>query len=468
MTERRAAPPGARGTRDPLHSEWSIALRDDLAGRHARRLGIDLLRDHWDEVVAFHGQITLMLLDLECITEIKETYGELVGDRVLKTVVSLLRQHLRAQDFVIRQGETDFVLIFPGAGPGHARELEARVRQAMAAHPFFAKGSDQAVATPIAFELGMASCPAEARTGEQLLDLARKRLQDAKEGLGSPAPLARTAPRRHRPLLVGSSAAGGLLVVLGTLCILWRGEPEAVPTPTASAPPPAALPAPVRLRTVARERDRAQLEAYVAKLEERVRTLSRALGEEGAERDQAPEETIRDLQEKIQLLQEQLDAGAGDGSPGAPVGAAPDPGTGGRVRASQDQPLVARDGVAEGPAVDAAPGAPHPQLAPPAVLTRPILVRWTQPTYPPLAMRLGREAVVRVRVLVDEKGKVVLAEPLDPKAGLGFEEAARRAALEAVYRPGTRNGVPVEMETVIAVRFELKRDDTQPPGVSPP
>ena len=74
-----------------------------------------------------------------------------------------------------------------------------------------------------------------------------------------------------------------------------------------------------------------------------------------------------------------------------------------------------------------------------------------------MAMRLGREAVVRVRVVVAADGRVVQAHALEPRVGAGFDEAAQEAALQAQYRPGTRNGRAEQMETVIVVRFELRR-----------
>ena len=79
-------------------------------------------------------------------------------------------------------------------------------------------------------------------------------------------------------------------------------------------------------------------------------------------------------------------------------------------------------------------------------------------SYPEPARRLNKEATVRVRVLVDERGRAVRAEVAGEKAGFGFDEAARVAALRAVYKPGTVDGVPQQMETFVNVRFKLDRD----------
>ena len=98
----------------------------------------------------------------------------------------------------------------------------------------------------------------------------------------------------------------------------------------------------------------------------------------------------------------------------------------------------------------------HPSAQAEVVLTRPILIRWPRLEYPLMARRLRREAKVQVRVAVDESGRAVAAKTLLPRACCGFDQAAVTAALQAQYRPGTRNSIPERMEVVIAVRFELR------------
>ena len=73
-----------------------------------------------------------------------------------------------------------------------------------------------------------------------------------------------------------------------------------------------------------------------------------------------------------------------------------------------------------------------PQITQPTLLTRP------KPRYPATAMRLRKEAVVTLRLLVDPTGKVADVERVGPEAGLGFDKAAINAALRTTWQPGTR------------------------------
>ena len=86
----------------------------------------------------------------------------------------------------------------------------------------------------------------------------------------------------------------------------------------------------------------------------------------------------------------------------------------------------------------------------------PQLLRAIRPDYPRIARARRRMATVEVKVRVDASGKVLSAEPVGPPAGFGFDESAREAALSAQFRPGRRDGVAVEMEIRLAIRFLLE------------
>lgn len=66
-----------------------------------------------------------------------------------------------------------------------------------------------------------------------------------------------------------------------------------------------------------------------------------------------------------------------------------------------------------------------------------------EPAYPRRADEDGVEALVEVRVLVDERGRVEQIEVLGAPAGYGFEAAVRKAAARWRFEPARLGGVPV-------------------------
>lgn len=134
------------------------------------------------------------------------------------------------------------------------------------------------------------------------------------------------------------------------------------------------------------------------------------------------------------------------------------------------QPAAKEEREAEKPADPApAPAASAPAPAPPRPkpqvqygdlvqqgpgVVAPRLSSRLDPRYPPAAQRLNRAAQVDIKVLVDEKGKVMDAERVGAKAGFGFDEAALDAARRAAFQPATKDGIRVKMWTTIRVAFK--------------
>ena len=113
------------------------------------------------------------------------------------------------------------------------------------------------------------------------------------------------------------------------------------------------------------------------------------------------------------------------------------------------------EGVATPGLGEAAP--PPMEEAPPAPsFEPPRLVYLPTPEYPRLGLRMQQEGTVSLQVLVSASGRVLSAEPVGERLGMGFEAAARRAAFNARFEPARRNGEPVEGETRIAIRFRLR------------
>jgi TonB family protein len=108
------------------------------------------------------------------------------------------------------------------------------------------------------------------------------------------------------------------------------------------------------------------------------------------------------------------------------------------VEALSEQPEVERgDLVQPGPGVQA-----------PTVVNRP------QPRYPDAARRLGRTAVVVLRLLIDEQGNVAEVQQSGAKAGMGFDRAAILAAEKTTWQPAMVGDVPVKMWVDLRIEFK--------------
>jgi len=87
-------------------------------------------------------------------------------------------------------------------------------------------------------------------------------------------------------------------------------------------------------------------------------------------------------------------------------------------------------------------------------VVEPKVLNRASPRFPEVARRMGKPGgTVKVRVLIDENGKVLRAELLN-KLGFGFDGEALNAAKRATWAPATKYGVPVKMWKELSVIFQ--------------
>ena len=108
---------------------YESAIRDPLTGAFNRK--------HFDEHVTSELSfarrhkipLTLLMMDLDYFKNINDLHGHQMGDQVLVSVTKILSNSLREDDFLVRYGGEEFVIIARGIPAKGALVLGERVRQ---------------------------------------------------------------------------------------------------------------------------------------------------------------------------------------------------------------------------------------------------------------------------------------------------------------------------------------------------
>ncbi|MCL2170787.1 MAG: GGDEF domain-containing protein [Defluviitaleaceae bacterium] len=83
--------------------------------------------------------VSLIFLDIDDFKQINDNYGHLIGDEVLRILVSRIRHCLRRDTLVARYGGEEFVILLPGSPENDAENAANRIRENVAKSPFLIK-----------------------------------------------------------------------------------------------------------------------------------------------------------------------------------------------------------------------------------------------------------------------------------------------------------------------------------------
>lgn len=106
----------------------------------------------------------------------------------------------------------------------------------------------------------------------------------------------------------------------------------------------------------------------------------------------------------------------------------------------------------------AEPAGPNMQIVPEPVRTGPRFATPTselRPPYPESKRRLEEEAVLKLRLAIDARGRITAVQPVGAADPDFLQSARRHIIAHWRYKPATEDGRAVASSTVITLRFEL-------------
>ena len=108
--------------------------------------------------------VSIMLVDVDGLKTINDTFGHPLGDKVLSESAMILANVFRAEDIIARIGGDEFAVILPEVDAWNAQEVAKRIKKEIK------KRNGNEGALPFSLSVGTAT----ADKGESLLDALRK------------------------------------------------------------------------------------------------------------------------------------------------------------------------------------------------------------------------------------------------------------------------------------------------------
>lgn len=127
---------------------------DGLTGLYNKKF---LLQDKLPSIIThaarYKEPVACIMIDADAFKQINDTYGHVVGDKVIKHIADSLKLFSRQSDIIARYGGDEFCIICPHTSLNGASMLGKRIKDKILKHPF--KDAQENIQIPISISYGV-------------------------------------------------------------------------------------------------------------------------------------------------------------------------------------------------------------------------------------------------------------------------------------------------------------------------
>ena len=156
-----------------------IAITDPLTNIYNRRYFFDAVEKEIERSKRTGSPLSLIIIDIDHFKKINDTYGHLIGDRVLIDLVNLCQKNIRSMDSIARFGGDELVILMPNADMESASKTAEKLREIVANKLLTTNGNE---GVSVTISIGVADWKSDdPQPGKTLLDRADQALYQSKK-----------------------------------------------------------------------------------------------------------------------------------------------------------------------------------------------------------------------------------------------------------------------------------------------
>ncbi len=151
---------------------------DPVTWVHNRRYLLEALESEIARAGRYGRGLSLVALDIDGFSDFNATYGQSMGDRLLRTVGTTLAETVSPPELVARLKDDDFAVLLPETNRAAAVTTTTRLLASLAQVSVFSGADDEA--QPVTVSVAIACFPEDASMPQALLDRVLADLETAK------------------------------------------------------------------------------------------------------------------------------------------------------------------------------------------------------------------------------------------------------------------------------------------------
>lgn len=106
-----------------------LVITDSLSGLYNRRFLEDILPMKWSDSIKMDRSVAVLMLDIDDFKQYNDLYGHVAGDGCIEAISQVLVQHTEADDYCIRYGGEEFVVLCFGKSRKEIAQMAETIRE---------------------------------------------------------------------------------------------------------------------------------------------------------------------------------------------------------------------------------------------------------------------------------------------------------------------------------------------------
>ena len=143
-----------------------LTITDDCTGLYNARHLYKTLEAEVYRSARFGYEFSVIFMDLDHFKNVNDTYGHLIGSKLLQEIGFKVKSQLRLIDYAFRYGGDEFVILLPQTDKNSALVVAKRLQEMMRRTKFL---SDDGLNLNVRCSMGLATYPEDAKSSHEII-----------------------------------------------------------------------------------------------------------------------------------------------------------------------------------------------------------------------------------------------------------------------------------------------------------